>query len=168
MSMDRREAANVAIASAMAILNTILYEPDIRNAIVGIPLFTHTMVAFSSVFLMKVAWKWKPASLNIDQAQIQDLIHKVVDLLSSAKASEKHLAYHIATGLKKMLMSIKQQDTLHPYESPNRFAEQTLGIPSYDTIVDTFDVQRFELDHTWDFFSNSVDFLPMPPMNGLG
>lgn len=164
ISLDRREAANVAISSAMAILNTILHEPDIRNAIVGIPLFTHTMVAFSSVFLIKVAWKWKSASLGISQQQTKDLVQKVVDLLSAAKASEKHLTYHIATGLRRMLEKLRRRETesgsLQGNEGQNQIQEQNAGFLSRDTVYDAFNIPAFDFDITWGESSNWADFEP--------
>ena len=81
LSIDRCEAANTAISSAMATLNMVLHEPDIRKALVGVPLFTHTMVAFSAVFLLKVAWKWGSAPLNIDHHQVLGLVQDVIDVL---------------------------------------------------------------------------------------
>jgi hypothetical protein len=158
ISLDRREAANVAISSAMAILNTILQEPDIRNSIVGIPLFTHTMVAFSSVFLMKVAWKWKSASLCIDQHQIHDLVQKVADFLSAVEASEKHLTYHIASGLNRMLDGAKQSDMAFRTLEGNEGQRRDQGQMSYDTVFDTFDISNFDFDTAWVDSSNWADF----------
>lgn len=165
ISLDRREAANIAISSAMAILNTILHEPDIRNAIVGIPLFTHTMVAFSSVFLIKVAWKWKSASLCIDQQQVQDLVQKVVNLLSTVEASEKHLTYHIASGLSRMLEKLRQP-SIEAGGSLGRndgglqaqFQDQSSGFLSHDTVFDTFNIPVFDFDNAWGESSNWADF----------
>jgi len=161
ISLDRREAANMAISSAMAILNTFIHEPDIRNAIVGMPLYTHTMVSFSSVFLIKVAWNWKSASLCIDQQQIHDLVQKVANLLSAVEASEKHLAYHIANGLNRMLEKLKMPDiesgSLERNDVQNQFQEQTSGFLSHDTAYDTFNIPVFGFDATWAESSNWAD-----------
>ncbi|RFU30115.1 hypothetical protein B7463_g6209, partial [Scytalidium lignicola] len=110
LSTDRREAANIAISSAIATLNMVLYEPDIRAALVGVPLFTHTMVAFSAVFLLKVAGKWSSASLNIDRRQVVGLVQNIVDVMSGVKASDKHLTHHITNGLKKVLAKFKSTE----------------------------------------------------------
>lgn len=155
MSLDRREAANASISAAMAILNTILYEADIRNAVVGAPLFLHTMVAFSSVFLMKVAWKWNWASLYIDQVQIQHLVTSIIDLLSKAKASENHLTYYIASGLRKMLEQLTRPAGLET--SPTASSKEGIqrgGVPSseapfYDTGFNFFDNYGLDFDSTW-------------------
>lgn len=102
-SMDRKESANIAISSAMACLNMVLEEPDIRDAIVGVPIFTHTMVTFSAVFLLKVAVNWNSAYLSLDGRQVRHLVERVIELLNCVSAGEKHLTRHIARGLGKML-----------------------------------------------------------------
>ncbi|OJI99948.1 hypothetical protein ASPVEDRAFT_164251 [Aspergillus versicolor CBS 583.65] len=102
-SMDRKESANIAISSAMACLNMVLEEQDIRDAIVGVPIFTHTMVTFSAVFLLKVAVNWNSAYLSLDSGQVRSLVERVIDLLNCVSAGERHLTRHIARGLSKML-----------------------------------------------------------------
>ncbi|KAL1969597.1 hypothetical protein VTN77DRAFT_8150 [Rasamsonia byssochlamydoides] len=102
-SMDRKECANTAISAAMACLNMVLEEPDIRDAIVGVPIFTHTMVTFSAVFLLKVAVNWNSAYLNIDGRQVRHTVERVIELLNCVSAGERHLTRHIARGLGKML-----------------------------------------------------------------
>lgn len=101
--MDRKESANIAISSAMACLNMVLEEPDVRDAIVGVPIFTHTMVTFSAVFLLKVVANWNTVYLNIDGRQVRRLVERVIDLMTCVSAGERHLTRHIARGLGKML-----------------------------------------------------------------
>jgi hypothetical protein len=48
----------------------------------GVPLFKHTMITFAAVFLLKVAWKWS-GYVNIDPAQVLNLVQEVVYLVSS-------------------------------------------------------------------------------------
>lgn len=101
--MDRKESANIAISSAMACLNMVLEEQDIRDAIVGVPIFTHTMVTFSAVFLLKVAVTWNSAYLSIDGRQVRRIVERVIELMNCVSAGDKHLTRHIARGLTKML-----------------------------------------------------------------
>ncbi|KAH6723794.1 hypothetical protein BKA61DRAFT_16054 [Leptodontidium sp. MPI-SDFR-AT-0119] len=123
LSTSRKESANLAISSAMSTLAFILDEPDIRNNIIGVPLFAHTMLAFSAVFLLKVTLKWnlnmtnqsfsaspsaaRTAGLYINSAAVEDLVDRVIKLLQNAVSSEKHLTKHIAGGLSKMLASFR-------------------------------------------------------------
>lgn len=101
--MDRKECANTAITAAMACLNMVLEEQDVRDAIVGVPIFTHTMVTFSAVFLLKVAVNWNSAYLNIDGQQVRHTVERVIELMNCVSAGERHLTRHIARGLGKML-----------------------------------------------------------------
>ena len=113
--MDRKEAANIAISSAIACLSLVLEEPDLRDAIVGVPIFTHTMVAFSAVFLLKVAVNWNSAYLSIDGRQVRRLVRQVIDLMNSVSAGDRHLTRHIARGLGKILERFDAWETaLHP------------------------------------------------------
>jgi hypothetical protein len=102
-SLDRKECANTAISAAMACLNMVLEEQDVRDAIVGVPIFTHTMVTFSAVFLLKVAVNWNSAYLNIDGRQVRHTVQRVIELMTCVSAGDRHLTRHIARGLGKML-----------------------------------------------------------------
>ncbi|KFX98547.1 hypothetical protein V490_02256 [Pseudogymnoascus sp. VKM F-3557] len=103
LTIDRRDLANTAIASATSILQTVLDEPGIRNSVVGVPIYLHTMIAYSAVFLLKVQQKWKAYNLSTDATLIRDLVMRIIRLLLDARAGERHLSSHIATGLSKML-----------------------------------------------------------------
>lgn len=102
-SAARKSHASIAISSAIAILRQVIDEPDIRASIVGVPLYLHTMIAYAAVFLLKVQLKWSSLQINTESVDIYDLVGQVVVLLREAKANERHLSYHIAAGLEKML-----------------------------------------------------------------
>jgi hypothetical protein len=108
MSTDRRECANNAIACATTTLSVVLDEPDMRNSLVGVPLYLHAMITFAAVFLLKVHLKWKDVGLSIDSGLIQDLVERVIKLLNDVRASERHITYYIARGLSRMLSKFKE------------------------------------------------------------
>lgn len=89
----------------------VLEEPDIRDAIVGVPIFTHTMVTFSAVFLLKVAVNWNSAYLCINGRQVRRLVQRVIELMTCVSAGERHLTRHIARGLGKMLERFDSWET---------------------------------------------------------
>jgi hypothetical protein len=161
--MERREAANVAISSAMATLNMVLYEPDIQNALVGVPLFTHTMVAFSAVFLLKVAWKWNSASFNIDQRQVLCLVQSVIDIMSGVQASDKHLTYHIANGLSKMLAKLRARDLSPSGRANSGVSEMDIVQNSQmqQSLANPMDTFGLDFPDTWNDFPTSLDFFPI-------
>lgn len=123
--MDRKESANIAISSAMACLNMVLEEPDVRDAIVGVPIFTHTMVTFSAVFLLKVAVNWNSAYLSIDGRQVRRLVERVIELMTCVSAGDKHLTRHIARGLTKMLERFDSWEVAWQSAMPNGTATGT-------------------------------------------
>lgn len=52
---------------------------------------------------------WNSEYVNIDLRQVQYLVERVIDLITSASAGEKHLTRHIARGLGKMLERFKDE-----------------------------------------------------------
>ncbi|KGO64025.1 Transcription factor, fungi [Penicillium italicum] len=128
-SMDRKESANIAISSAMACLNMVLEEPDIRDAIVGVPIFTHTMVTFSAVFLLKVAINWNTAYLSINARQVRRLVERVIELMNCVSAGERHLTRHIARGLGKMLERFDSWEAAWQFQGNNDTAVEGREVP---------------------------------------
>ncbi|CEL07754.1 Putative Function: prnA of A. nidulans controls the expression of the prn gene cluster [Aspergillus calidoustus] len=143
MSAERKKRANLAIESAIRTLMVVLDEPDIQRALVGVPLYLHSMITFAAVFLLKIAAKGcssvipgsqnqqnsiASASLNIDVSYVRTLVGRIVELMVSCskRASERHLSYHISRGLKKMLTGLEE------WEKRNCGFQQPTGQGSYD------------------------------------
>ena len=106
MTAERKEAANAAIVTAISILTLITDEPDLRCALPSVPIFTHTMIAFSAAFLLQVAARWTNSNaLTIDARHVLGHVTSVVSLLDEVKMNvgDNHLMRHIAQGLKKLL-----------------------------------------------------------------
>lgn len=53
LSTQRKEFMSLAISAATSILTFLLEEEGLRRALVGTPLYVHTMIAFASAVLMK-------------------------------------------------------------------------------------------------------------------
>lgn len=123
LSYDRREAANIAISAATSTLTLIFEEPDLRRAMTAVPIFTHTMVAFSATFLLKMAKTWggmaqaqspelatEPIGLglNFNINQVLSLSRRSASFLAkvSEKLNEKHLIRHIVHGLNDLLQRL--------------------------------------------------------------
>ncbi|KAL2106083.1 hypothetical protein VUR80DRAFT_7313 [Thermomyces stellatus] len=124
LSTERKEFTNMAVSAAASILTFVLEEEDLRRALVGTPLYVHTMIAFASVFLMKVATKWnRIMGFNIDYSylNVSRLLEKMIELLKNSVTSGRHVLHHIAAGLEKMLAKMtaeaeseQQGRALHP------------------------------------------------------
>lgn len=116
LCLNRREAAMAAISAAMSTLVHILGEDDIRRALNGVPLFTHTMVAFCATFLLKIAGIWarggdslsQALGLGFNLAEIVSLTRQSADMLSEVadQLSEKHLTRLIVSGIREMLQRV--------------------------------------------------------------
>jgi hypothetical protein len=126
MSTDRRKRANVAVESAIATLQVVLDERDIQRALVGVPLYLHSMITFAAVFLLKIAAKVcsngnipgsqgqqnsiASAGLMVDVSYVRALVERTVEMMVSVsqRASERHMSHHIARGLHKMLTGLEE------------------------------------------------------------
>ncbi|KAL2865996.1 uncharacterized protein BJX67DRAFT_149977 [Aspergillus lucknowensis] len=143
MSAERKKRANLAIESAIGTLMIVLDEPDIQRALVGVPLYLHSMITFAAVFLLKIAAKGcssivpgsqnqqnsiASAGLHIDVSYVRALVGRIVELMVSCskRASERHLSYHISRGLRKMLTGLEE------WEKRNCGSQQSARRGSYD------------------------------------
>lgn len=131
----RREFINMAIENATTCLSFVLDEPDIRKAIVGVPLYLSTTITFSTVFLMKVHSNWRSAQLNTNFGLIVDLVERVIKLLSDAKAGDRHVSTHTARGLAHMLKKFKDREArvMHAHAKRNPSINTTLSNGSFTT-----------------------------------
>jgi len=104
LSTERKDFANMAITAAMSILHFVQEEEDMRRALVGMPLYFHTMITFAAVFLMKATAKWSSiVGLNVDATSALELLERAIALFQETVTSERHLLHHIGAGLEKML-----------------------------------------------------------------
>lgn len=144
MSLERRKRANIAIESAMATLQVVLDERDIQRALVGVPLYLHSMITFAAVFLLKIAAKScsngthngaqsqhnsiASAGLLVDVGYVRVLVGRIVEMMVSCsqRASERHLSHHIARGLRKMLTGLEEWEKRNGHQ-------QSLGSAPQET-----------------------------------
>ncbi|KIW20050.1 hypothetical protein PV08_00625 [Exophiala spinifera] len=101
-----RPLASQAINSAHQILIVVLDEPSIRDSMVGVPLYLHTVIAFAVVFLIKMSSRWAGIGVTIDPDQkTKPLIEAVIDLFRSCRAGKNHILYAMADGFERLLKS---------------------------------------------------------------
>ncbi|KIX01094.1 uncharacterized protein Z518_10160 [Rhinocladiella mackenziei CBS 650.93] len=132
LSFDRREAANIAIEAARGTLKLIVEEPDLCMALVGMPIFAHAMIAVCASFLLKLAVVFgTPATrltpldhkivvsrdltrlgLTFHAEDALSLVQDLTRVLSAMadKASHRHVARHVVTGLKEVLQRFTRVD----------------------------------------------------------
>ncbi len=99
-----RPLASEAITSAHKILMTVLEEPSIRNSMVGVPLYLHTVIAFAVVFLIKMSSRWAGIGVTIDpEEQTKPLIEGVINLFRGCQVGKGHILYAMADGFERLL-----------------------------------------------------------------
>lgn len=126
-TIDRIELARTAVTCAISILEMVLDETDVRNSVVGVPIYLHTMISYSSVFLLKVRQRCKAFKLDINSDSIRDLVKRTISLMNESRASKRHLSHHIASGLKHMLdrFTMWEASTQRPASSGQRLSNAT-------------------------------------------
>ncbi|EUC38743.1 hypothetical protein COCVIDRAFT_87173 [Bipolaris victoriae FI3] len=147
LSYDRREAANIAITAATSTLTLIFEEPDLRRAMTAVPIFTHTMLAFSATFLLKIAktwggvaqaqspeWATEPLGLglNFNINQVLSLSRRSASFLAKVAdtLNKKHITRHIVQGINDLLKRIDvaagtpSANTSHNFTAPSPATSQ--------------------------------------------
>ena len=95
------ENASAAVQAAMAIINLLLEDRDAHLAIGFVPHHIHGMIAFASMFLLKVATRHSE-QLFVDVARFQQLIGGLAQLFKNTDVGRDHLIHRMAEGLEKM------------------------------------------------------------------
>ncbi|KAF1914401.1 hypothetical protein BDU57DRAFT_453299 [Ampelomyces quisqualis] len=119
-------SAVAAVAAATAIIETVLTDDDIRDGLVGIPHYIHSMIAFACVFLLKIAAQY--SGQYIDDTVVYELTTKAVQQFRSTPVGKWHLVHLMAEGLEKMLA----KKTPAPTAGPTQLA-QTNRVPPSST-----------------------------------
>lgn len=138
----------MAVASATAVLNLVLERDDLRNAIVGMPIYFHGMINFAAVFLLKAARTNFSGLTTVDAPRVYDLVQSCVRELRSQEAARQHLVYHLGSGLEDMLKTSRKVteqslETADALEIPDSTPMLTM-----DSMfsLNTFDLFQYPLD----------------------
>jgi hypothetical protein len=116
-----RPLAQHAIESAHRILQIVLEEQDIKDSLVGVPLYLHTMIAFAIVFLIKMSSKWKALGVVIDaETQTRPLIEGVIKTMRECRAGGNHIVFSMANGFERLL---RRNFGQNGYSNPESRAE---------------------------------------------
>ncbi|KAF1841671.1 fungal-specific transcription factor-like protein [Cucurbitaria berberidis CBS 394.84] len=179
LSYDRREAANIAISAATSTLTLIFEEPDLRKAMTAVPIFTHTMVAFSATFLLKMAKTWggmaqvqspelatEPVGLglNFNINQVLSLSRRSASFLEKVaeNLNEKHLIRHIVHGINDLLNRLGVIGTpsisvAHSFPVSNTSSAQPIDsvnattAPDYEAADTTSEYNMYDLIGSYGF-----------------
>lgn len=165
----------MAAGAATQIFELLLTDASLRDGLVGVPHYTHTMIAFASGFLLQLTAKYENAYVN--SSTVQDLIGRLVEQLRSMPTGSFHLVRLLVEGLEKMLKSSKRSGShsarpvggFQPPAPPMNNGQMHNGVAAMD----------FMPRHQHDFglgqpdpftmpdFGMSSSFLPFEDVNSL-
>lgn len=94
-------SAVIAATAATRIFELLLTEPALRDGLVGMPHYTHTMIAFACAFILQLIAKY--GNTFADPTTVYDLIGRLVEQLRSTPTGNWHLVRSLTEGLEKML-----------------------------------------------------------------
>lgn len=113
-----QENAVAAVSAATSIVESLLADPDLRESLIGIPHYLHTMTAFACVFLLKVASQF--SGQYIEGSVVLDLTTRLVHQFRSTAVGKWHLVHLMADGLEKMAAKKITSPPAYPLtSSPN-------------------------------------------------
>lgn len=91
----------------MAILNIIITEPVVREALVGLPCYVQSMIGFACMFLMKLITNY--GNQLVDRNEFIDILSRLVAAYQVTPVNSWHLVHHMGNGLERMLRALRQQ-----------------------------------------------------------
>lgn len=127
ISNERREFVNIAIVSATSILSLILDDPDMRRAIIGVPLYLLTAITYASLFLMKVQSQWKQAEFDIRYEQVVDLVQRTIGMLNNARQYVRHVTHYVGAGLDSLLRKLQEHERIENQQNPSQMSISAWG-----------------------------------------
>lgn len=120
-----RHAASEAVSAAIFILDLLLHDTDVRNGLIGVPHYFHTMITFAGHFLLEAATKYGD-QLSTNQSYVFDLVQNVINLFHVTPCIEQHPIHRMAIGLDRKL-----QDCRGAQSQASNFQAQSNTQPDY-------------------------------------
>ena len=177
LSRDLENIAANAITTALSILQMLIDSDELRAYLVGIPHYFHTMFAFASVFLLKVATRYKQ-HVRVDLNVVFGTSKKVLEIFQNCPCANQHLVHRIAQGLKEMIDRCEKQiaaeqdrsrtrtvlagGKLMPAHHPVALStHNTVNVSGYPMIDPVPDVVPHDMARWLDL--ENFDFLAMSP-----
>lgn len=131
--------ATAAVTAATTIIDLLLTDSDLREGLLGIPHYLHTMTAFACVFLLKIASK--SDGHFVDTGSETDLTLRFVTQLRSIGVGKWHLVHLMADGLEKLVRSLSQNT---PGSLDINFPDPAM-FASHNQVMSEFDQTSGEL-----------------------
>ncbi|RBQ79697.1 hypothetical protein FVER14953_12737 [Fusarium verticillioides] len=145
ISLERQDFINTAVESACAALRLILEDSDMRRAVVGVPLYLLTTIAYSSIFLIKVCSSWRAVVVHLAVDDVVNLVGPIISMLNATQAYARHVAHYIGQGLSTMLDKLKSGESANEVLMPQSASNRTMEIPQDSRPVQ----QDWDLSYGW-------------------
>jgi hypothetical protein len=120
-----RDSAVAAVSAATSTLEIVLSDTDVRESLVGIPHYLHSMIAFACVFLLKITSQY--SGQYMDDAFAHDLAMKAVQQFRSTAVGKWHLVHLMADGLEKLATSESNATDVANTSSANQVSQTGSG-----------------------------------------
>lgn len=104
-----QEFAAAATTAAVAIISTLINDPEIQPALIGIPSYMHSMTAFAAMFLAKATMTY--GHQLVERSLVVDLVSRLINLYHSTTAGKFHLVNMMANGLEKIVMTLQNHSS---------------------------------------------------------
>lgn len=151
LDWNRREAANAAITAAINTLRLVIEESDIQRALVGVPIFTHSIIAICASFLIKVVVVFGAQDsslnqnlsnhgLNLYTADVLKLVQDLIDVFAvmAEKVSHRHLACDIVVGLRDLLKQFESRGNTYVLGQQSEIQDYDFGTDFNWSFDDSF------------------------------
>lgn len=167
-------SAVTAATAATQIFELLLNDVSLRDGLVGMPHYTHTMIAFASGFLIQLTAKYDGTFVN--PSLVHDLIGRLVEQLRSMPTGKCHLVRLLVEGLEKMTkaslrasnQSAGPMSGFHPPTAQMNNGQIHNGISAMDFMPRQTDFGIGQQDpFGMPDFGLSSSFLPFEDVNSL-
>lgn len=117
-----------------------------RRAVVGVPLYLLTTIAYSSIFLIKVCSSWRAVVIRLSVEDVAGLVGPIISMLNATQGYARHVAHYIGQGLSTMLDRFKSGESASNVLMPQHPNERTWEQPSDSRQSQQ---QDWDLNYSW-------------------
>ncbi|EFR00852.1 hypothetical protein MGYG_03857 [Nannizzia gypsea CBS 118893] len=164
LAPELSDIAADAVTTAISILEMLIESDELRAYLVGIPHYFHTMFAFASVFLLKVATRNRQ-HVQVDTQLVFRTIQRVLEVFQHCPCAKQHLVHRIAQGLKEMVERCESQIATKSSGHPvNRAFNREPSIPTSMPLLPPTSNPETPSQELLSWFNlENFDFLSMSP-----
>lgn len=125
-AMELDEFAHLAVSSALAIVRSVVSDPEVHSFLDGLPVYFDTMIAFAVIFLVKIVKNKYSISVRPDPEEVYQLLVTLSTTLNAVclKMHPQHILVKIAKGIDRIIHQPSQQADIPRSQQPDESAVQ--------------------------------------------